>query len=394
MKKILILILVFWVQILNADSFKHSLVEFVSFASSHNNVNIIVSEKANEGEFYFFSDEKEPKISLDMLREMLLIQGLTLIKFDSFFLVDFLENNIKNLKTIEFYNEENKEFDFYSVSLNNFVKDDIKQVLQILDINSTYIDNSNTLFYIADDEKQSKILSALQKIDDTPKQTSIKLTILETNLKDLKDRGSEITSYLKSFPSDTFNYFLNLITMPYNAVSNVTANSKSGYYGVLRFLDLKDFSDIKSSPFFTIRSGKELYFSSVENIPYLMQNKEFTDSRQSVTSSYEYRDIGLKITLYPIILKDGSVDLSLHLIVEDIISNENDKPMTSKKELKSSYIIKKGELLVLSGINKQITYDKKYSIPLLSDIWFIGNLFSFSSKENKDTTLTLSIEIL
>ena len=31
--------------------------------------------------------------------------------------------------------------------------------------------------------------------------------------------------------------------MPYNAVSNVTANSKAGYYGVLRFLDLKDFDE-------------------------------------------------------------------------------------------------------------------------------------------------------
>lgn len=374
-----------------ADSFKHNLVEFVGFASAHNKVNIIISENANNGEFYFFTNEKEPKISLDMLREMLLTQGLTLIKFDTFFVVDYLENNIKTLDIIGF-NE--KKSNFYSVSLNNFVKDDINQVLRILDINSTYIDNSNTLFYVADDEKQSKILSALQKIDNTPKQTSIKITILETNLKKIKDRGSEITSYLKSFPSDTFNYFLNLITMPYNAVSNVTANSKAGYYGVLRFLDLKDFSDIKSSPFFTIRSGKELYFSSVENVPYLTQNKEFTDSRQSVTSSYDYRDIGLKITLYPIILKNGSVDLSLHLVVEDIISNENDRPMTSKKELKSSYIIKKGELLVLSGINKQTTYDKKYSIPLLSDIWFIGNLFSFSSKELKDTVLTVSIEIL
>lgn len=178
------------------------------------------------------------------------------------------------------------------------------------------------------------------------------------------------------------------------ATSNVTSSSKAGYYGVLRYLDSHQISDIKSSPFFSVRSGKEFYFSSVDNIPYLTQNREFTDDRQSVTSSYEYRDVGLKITVFPVILKDGSIDMNLHLVLEDIITNSNDKPTTSKKELKGSYLLKKGELLILSGINKKTAYDDHYSVPLLSDIWLIGNLFKLDSKSFKDTVLTVSIEIL
>ena len=42
-----------------ADSFKHNLVEFVGFASAHNKVNIIISENENNGEFYFFTNEKD-----------------------------------------------------------------------------------------------------------------------------------------------------------------------------------------------------------------------------------------------------------------------------------------------------------------------------------------------
>lgn len=393
MKKIFmaVLILLAFQTLAFADSFKHSLVDFVAFASNQNKVDILISDEVNASSFYLFTESKNPKVSIDMLKNMLASQGLNLLKFDGYYFIDYFKND-KNILDIIDFNSGSKLF---NVSLDNYVKDDVIEILKMYDVNATYLSTSNKVFFIAkDDNIRAKVLDMLREVDETPRQSKVKITVLETNLKDVKDRGSEISAYAKSLPGSAFNYFFNLITMPYSATSNVTSSSKAGYYGVLRYLDSHQISDIKSSPFFIVRSGKEFYFSSVDNIPYLTQNREFTDDRQSVTSSYEYRDVGLKITVFPVILKDGSIDMNLHLVLEDIITNSNDKPTTSKKELKGSYLLKKGELLILSGINKKTAYDDHYSVPLLSDIWLIGNLFKLDSKSFKDTVLTVSIEIL
>lgn len=374
---------------INATQFKHALGDFINIASMQNNVRILISDSVDKSAFKFFTQEKEPKISIDMLRQMLKSNNLVLLKFDDFYFVD--TDNSKD-EIIDLISNKNK---LYAISLKNHTSSDLINLLKMLDINSTFLSNTNEVYFSApDDEIYQSIKSALAKIDKSPKQTQIKLTILDTNLAKVKTRGSQISSYLKSAPTDTYNYFLNLITMPFNATSNVSNSSKGGFYEVLKYLNENDFTRIEANPIFLLRSGKELYFSSAQNIPYLTQNKAFKDDKESVTNSYEYKDVGLKVKINPLILDNGNVDLDIDLIMENIISTQNDKPTTSKKQLKGSYLLKRGELLILSGLNQNLEYEKDYNVPLLSSIWILGELFKYKSKEFKNTNLTLSIEIL
>lgn len=374
---------------INATQFKHALGDFINIASMQNNVRILISDSVDKSAFKFFTQEKEPKISIDMLRQMLKSNNLVLLKFDDFYFVD--TDNSKD-EIIDLISNKNK---LYAISLKNHTSSDLINLLKMLDINSTFLSNTNEVYFSAPDDKiYQSIKSALAKIDKSPKQTQIKLTILDTNLAKVKTRGSQISSYLKSAPTDTYNYFLNLITMPFNATSNVSNSSKGGFYEVLKYLNENDFTRIEANPIFLLRSGKELYFSSAQNIPYLTQNKNFKDDKESVTNTYEYKDVGLKVKINPLILDNGNVDLDIDLIMENIISTQNDKPTTSKKQLKGSYLLKRGELLILSGLNQNLEYEKDYNVPLLSSIWILGELFKYKSKEFKNTNLTLSIEIL
>lgn len=387
MKKIVV-----WLMLaisINATQFKHALGDFINIASIQNNVRILISDSVDKSAFKFFTQEKEPKISIDMLRQMLKSNNLVLLKFDDFYFVD--TDNSKD-EIIDLISNKNK---LYAISLKNHTSSDLINLLKMLDVNSTFLSNTNEVYFSApDDEIYQSIKSALAKIDKSPKQTQIKLTILDTNLAKVKTRGSQISSYLKSAPTDTYNYFLNLITMPFNATSNVSNSSKGGFYEVLKYLNENDFTRIEANPIFLLRSGKELYFSSAQNIPYLTQNKAFKDDKESVTNTYEYKDVGLKVKINPLILDNGNVDLDIDLIMENIISTQNDKPTTSKKQLKGSYLLKRGELLILSGLNQNLEYEKDYNVPLLSSIWILGELFKYKSKEFKNTNLTLSIEIL
>lgn len=372
-------------------NFSYDLFDFVAFASKHNNVNILISDDIKKDKFNFYTTEKYPKISLKMLKNLLNSKNLTFTKYGDFYFID--EKEVKESSNFDINSTIN--FKLFSIDLKYGSYDDIKNLLALYDVNSTFINNSNQIYFLAPDNKIfNEVNKNLEKIDVFSNQLKLKLTIFETNLKDIKNRGSEISTYAKNLPDKSFNFFLNLITMPYTATNNITNDSKGGFYGVLNFLNENGFSKINSSPFFILRNGKKVYFSVVENIPYLIQSKEFKDNKQSLTNSYEYRDVGLKFDIIPLFLKDGSIDFTLDLTLENILNNFDNKPTISKKHLIGSYVLKRGELLILSGINQNLNYKNEFKIPLLGDIWFLGNLFQFSYNEIKQSILTIAIEIL
>nr|MBP3725354.1 type II and III secretion system protein [Campylobacter sp.] len=212
------------------------------------------------------------------------------------------------------------------------------------------------------------------------------------NTNDYRDLGTHINSLGDLVTHSDLNYFINLITMPFTAETNIITNKKKGFYGVLSLLEQNGVTTIKQSPFLVAKSGKEVYFSSVENIPYLRNTSSYSNNGTTTQTTYDYKDVGLKIKIRPVVL-ENMVDFDLDLVVEDIIDNSSLTPRTSKKELKSNYSLKRGEILVLSGINKNVEYSKRNGIPLLKDIPILKYLFSIEQDYKSTNIITLTIEV-
>ena len=112
------------------------------------------------------------------------------------------------------------------------------------------------------------------------------------------------------------------------------------------------------------KSNKKSFFSVVENVPYLVNKSSYNSNGISSQNSYEYKDVGLKLSIKPVIFKDF-IDLDLHLIYDNLVDGNSLTPITKKKELKSNYTLKRGEILVLSGINQESEITYKSGIPFL-----------------------------
>lgn len=292
---------------------------------------------------------------------------------------------------IDFENEKNKSVRY--VKLDNFSVEEIERVLGIADINSSHIVSSNSIVFKANDDEFKEIYPLIKKTDLKRKQVTFKITILETNLDNIKNIGSDLNSLGSVVSRGDFNLFINLLTMPFKAETNVIKSKQSNFYSVLNFLVENSYVSIKQSPFLTAKSGKEVFFSSVENIPYLISEQTVTNNQSTYTNSYEYKDIGLKIKIKPFIVKN-SIDFDLDLVIENIVDNSNNLPITSKKELKSNYTINKNEILILSGINKDIVYQKTNGIPFLKDIPILKYLFSIKQDETIHSVFSMIIEVI
>nr|WP_315063233.1 type II and III secretion system protein [uncultured Campylobacter sp.] len=376
-KKILILTLCV-ISFSKAEMIYTDLVNFAQLASISNNI-AIVTDDSIDGNYYYFIYQHDTNLTLSMFRKMLESKGLFLYKKDNFYYIT---------------DKKLPDYDLRRIDLSNYVVEDVRRIMANFELNATYSTTSNSVFFRADDVAYEQIKQAVASIDKPLEQVEFKLTITETNLKDIKDRGAKLQSLLKPLNHGDLAYYINLITSPYTTNSNVVRNDSEGFFGVLNFLDTNGLTKIISSPFLTAKNHTEVNFSAVQNIPYLVQNSQTSATQTTTQNSYEYKDVGLKITLKPVILKDH-VDFDLHLILEDLLSSANTlTPITSKKELKSSYSLKRGDILVLSGINKTTTQKQRNGIPILKDIYILKYLFSVEQDQDINSVVTLTIQVI
>lgn len=376
-KKILILTLCV-ISFSKAETIYTDLLNFAELASKFNNI-AIVTDDSIDGNYYYFIYQHDTNLTLSMFRKMLESKGLFLYKKDNFYYIT---------------DKKLPDYDLRRIDLSNYIVEDVRRIMANFELNATYSTTSNSVFFRADDVAYEQIKQAVASIDKPLEQVEFKLTITETNLKDIKDRGAKLQSLLKPLNHGDLAYYINLITSPYTTNSNVVRNDSEGFFGVLNFLDTNGLTKIISSPFLTAKNHTEVNFSAVQNIPYLVQNSQTSATQTTTQNSYEYKDVGLKITLKPVILKDH-VDFDLHLILEDLLSSANTlTPITSKKELKSSYSLKRGDILVLSGINKTATQKQRNGIPILKDIFILKYLFSVEQDQDINSVVTLTIQVI
>lgn len=390
MKRIL-LALVLSLNLLLASEVKLNLLEFANLASVNSNTDILISDDINPNDFYFYTN-KQTKISISLFRKAIEVKGLRLVRNSDFYYVEnkALDNNgtLTPKAKLRYLELKNNTFDDVSKI--------IKSTTDSNDFNSTsskveYIKSTNSVVFRANDDDYNDIIDFAQRSDKRLEQVNFKLTILETNLNNVENIGTNLNSLADVVTRADFNYFVNLITMPYTAETNVVRDKKRGFYGVLNLLVKNDVTSVKQSPYLVAKNGTPVYFSSVKNIPYLKNTSTYSNASTTTQNTYDYRDVGLKVSITPTILKDH-IDFDLDLVVEDILDETTLTPQTSKKELKSNYSINKGEILVLSGINKETAYDYRNGIPLLKDIPIIQYLFSIKQKVIQKSVITLTIE--
>lgn len=377
LKKLLVLILCLS-SFAKAETIYTDLLNFAELASKFNNIAIVTDDSIDDN-YYYFIYQHDTNLTLSMFRKMLESKGLFLYKKDNFYYIT---------------DKKLPDYDLRRIDLSNYILEDVRRIMANFELNATYSTTSNSVFFRADDVAYEQIKQAVASIDKPLEQVEFKLTITETNLKDIKDRGTKLQSLLKPLNHGDLAYYINLITSPYTTNSNVVRNDSDGFFGVLNFLDTNGLTKIISSPFLTAKNHTEVNFSAVQNIPYLVQNSQTSATQTTTQNSYEYKDVGLKITLKPVILKDH-VDFDLHLILEDLLSSSNTlTPITSKKELKSSYSLKRGDILVLSGINKTTTQKQRNGIPILKDIFLLKYLFSVEQDQDINSVVTLTIQVI
>ncbi|MDQ1433174.1 MAG: ral secretion pathway protein [Patescibacteria group bacterium] len=352
-----------------------SLVDFIELVSTSNGVNIFVDEDLKkENISLFIPSSTDSQNLLFLFKNSLDKMGFTVSQFNDIYYLT------KKRESIYFT---------YFIKLNNDSKDDVKEYLTFNTIKFQYIDSINSFIIFSLSDNINQIKYDINNIDSIKKQVTLKFTILEFNKDDLEQIGLD-TFNATSLSSDVKTVIQTLLN-PYQ--SNKLIFNSSNFYYSLKLFDEKKLLNVKQNPFVLVQHGKDFNFNAVTNMPFLSSKVVTQASNYSNQTNIDYKDVGLKINGKAFVF-DSYVTVNLDLVIEDILSVVDNTPTTYKRQVKNITNLKKGEVLLLSGINQTKISNTDLKVPFLSSIPYLGEIFKYSSSSNINSSISIAVELV
>ncbi len=119
-----------------------------------------------------------------------------------------------------------------------------------------------------------------------------------------------------------------------------------------------------------------------KNVPFVTSSR--ITEQETVVRSYEYRDVGIILTLTPHINKEGMVRLKIHQEVTNLSPEalQAEAPVTNKREAETTVTVADKSTVVIGGLIRNDRTEVLSKVPLLGDIPLLGYFF-----RRRETTL-------
>jgi len=296
-----------------------------------------------------------------------------------------------------------------------------------------WIQVTNSLLCTGDQETMTRLKELIKNLDIPLKQVFIEMLVIETSLSNLMSFGLQWGGKIQlnkvpaagstsNFPTDpnwpvegSFPYNLERINGTTNKPTSTDIPFQQGFdFGVIgdilmhkgkSFISLGSLvnalqtdneSTIVLTPKIITQDSKTSTIFIGSNVPYVgSSTTNFqSSSTQQTTQNLEYRDVGTKLVLTPVLGNADIVTLTISLdntaLVRDSsgaidTSGSQTGITTNKASMNTTVHIPNKHFLVLSGMVTENKQKTKEGIPCLGGLPLIGHLFSKSvTNDSKD----------
>ncbi|MFA5393499.1 MAG: secretin N-terminal domain-containing protein [Candidatus Ratteibacteria bacterium] len=233
---------------------------------------------------------------------------------------------------------------------------------------------TNSLVIIAHPSQIPEIRNLIKKLDIEISQIMIEGYILETNSSYLREMGvnwdfSNIQLMGSAVGDLTYLPDKN-IAAPGNFSLGYLAEKK--FLATLKFLESKTDTRILSQPRIATINNKEAVILVGKKVPI----QTVTSTTGGTTTSIQYIDTGVKLTVTPTLSDNENILLTIHPEVSDIAGEIGGNPIIATSEANTTVLIKTGQTVVIAGLLKESKPHTASGLPFLRKIpvlkWFFG----------------------
>ena len=254
-------------------------------------------------------------------------------------------------------------------------------------------EKNNALVILATSAEYRMIEATLKRLDITPLQVLIEVTIAEVTLNDtLKyglqwffDKGDSSVTFstlstgavASAFPG--FSYFFN------SGDARVVLNA------------LTEITDVRviSSPQLMVLDNQTARLQIGDEVPIATQSAvSITDPNAPIVNTIQFRDTGVILEVTPRVNASGLVVLEVLQEVSSVKETDTsgiDSPTISQRSIQTTVAVQSGDTIALGGLISDREEDGVSGVPILSAIPILGNLFKTTENVVRRTELLVLI---
>ncbi len=376
MKKIVFFLLILVNSVFAYDLKQADFATFCNYVSYNVNKNIVISEDVPTNFSVFMPTD-------NMTNKALLSAFFTILKSKN------LDYKIIDNSTFLIYKKhvkkENPKLENFVIRFNFVPKKVLSDYLKNFYSNYKYQIFQNRLLITCPAVDYYKIKTAISHLQNSYKKANINFLITVINNKKAKEIGTNLN--IKSpFHS---SFLFDLVTDTATVSSSVTNNFST----FIRFLNSKGAAETISKPTILLIDSSNYTLESVHSIPFVTKSVTTDKDGNPVTQTdLKYKDIGLKIYIKNVFITEQSIDFDMDIFVENIISYNQDKPITDTKHFNTHVqLTKKSSGYLIAGLRTVTKINEKSGVPVLKDIPVIGILFQKNKKSVEDLSFSFYI---
>lgn len=251
-------------------------------------------------------------------------------------------------------------------------------------------DDLNTIV-VRDTEEAIKVVEKVISVNDRrPAELILEVEILEVNRSKAERLGLDLGTYnLKAaVPAAT------VIPLA-GSIQNAFTNSAVLTLPSATFNFYKQDVDAKTlaNPRLRVLSGKSAKIHIGDRVP--LRAATIQDVTGQVRTTYDYKEIGIRLSTEPIIHLDNSVTVKVGLEVSSLGQNIGTatEPAYSigTRNAETYMLLRDGETAIVGGLIRDEDRKTRVKIPLLGDIPILGYLFTTADNSSARTDVLLTI---
>ncbi|MFH1701487.1 MAG: secretin N-terminal domain-containing protein [Candidatus Zixiibacteriota bacterium] len=253
-------------------------------------------------------------------------------------------------------------------------------------------------------ENHKLIEVLLEQIDVRRRQITVEAKIIETNLTDDEKLGINWPKSISASISGVSSPGQQDLSSSDNSTLAATMPLENGNWQlghlsihqmdlVIDYLQQRNNAKLLSNPRVTTLDNEPAKIDIETIIPIQTINRFSEGAVIQDIVTFQDERIGISLEVTPRINNDSTITMQVHPVVEEIIGYtgpaDNQKPITSQRSVITTVTVKNNETIALGGLLKETQIENHSKIFLLSEIPFLGSLFTHKTKETKTTDLLI-----
>lgn len=264
--------------------------------------------------------------------------------------------------------------------------------------------DTNSLIIRTSPRNYPAILALIDKLDLLPQQVLIEVLIVDLTVDESTKTGLDFaikSSVGASDVSGSISPSQDVATTLGTSLGTATASFLEGgsfiigqpdkIFAQLQLFASDSKANVLANPILVTSDNKAANISITDEIPIVQEANTPSGAGAIVSSTVEFRSVGIKLDITPKINSENFINLKINQEISSRGADVGTQPSFNTRQVNTEVVLKDNQVLIMGGLMRTDSTDTISGVPILKDLPYIGRLFGSKSTTLKKTELMIFI---